>query len=318
MTDEDELVAFDDPQPDLTSTADSLDGIKDDFLDELMRTQSQKKLDLVSDIEERARVLEQALGDKISSFLQLEIRAEFADLFMFHRLAIAEQGLTSPQIALMDVGEDPVAGIAIQRDSVRRLLSIALTGNDLTSDAGDKMSAAETSLFLVFADYLATVLYEMFPGIREMGIPEKSRRVTRDAVIEIADETDWICFTFRLPVEGNSETLLIMTPMAMLESTQQSHDSYNDYDQDHVEIDPAWRSALFDRIENLPMPMTVELAGAEMPLSVVDSFSPGQTLEIPIVTNSLNVVADPDTLLLRAALELKDGNLNLRVIEAAG
>lgn len=316
MSEEDELVAFDDPEEDGGEQPDDRGGVREDFVDELVRSQSQKKLDHVNDVEDQAKLLEQALGEKVGTFLQMGVDAKFGELFMFHRLTLAEQGLSNPQIALLEIENQPVACVSMQREAARRFLSIALVGKDLTADLNKDLSKAEASLFLLFTDFLATVLYQVFPGIPAMGIPDQSRRLSRDGLAALAVEEDWICFSFDLPVEGDSEKILIMVPLPVLTASANGNGIDDDYDQ--VDIDPAWRSALFDRIENLPMHLTVELASAEIPLSKVNTFATGEMLDLPIEPFTLKVMADAETLLLRGALEVQNGKLNLRVLEAAG
>jgi flagellar motor switch protein FliM len=77
-----------------------------------------------------------------------------------------------------------------------------------------------------------------------------------------------------------------------------------------------WKAKLFDQIENIQVPVTIELGSTELPLATVEGLQVGDELVLPVKNSNLNVFVEGETHLLNGAVEVVDNGFKLRISNA--
>ena len=287
----------------------------DQFLSDLSRSEVKRKLDLVEEIETQIEAIKGRLENNIGSFLQAECKMEFANMAVFEDGLVAEQNFETTCFHLVQKMAEPSAFFQISKASSRRLLSAALTGSVAEAEEPVSLSAGETRLLKVFFDLLAAeYLRVMEPG---SGTDKQatSRLVDAEELTEIIEDADWVCFYFSLEFAGQKEAFSLILPLAMINGENRDFGMFGGGEE--VDATTLWRNALFDHIENLKMPLIVELGSAEIPLSTINRMQCGQRFELEIDPRKLEISNDYGQPLLYGSLGVTGNRLGITIKEKA-
>lgn len=283
------------------------------FLDELARSQSRKKLDLLSEIEICIKTLETHISQRLDSFLQLDSHLSFEEMALFEGVDQMSRTFASHSMFLSEIDETVVGCVVLENAVSRKLMSAALTGKVPPEKSDKEFSPAERKVFLVFGSLLNTALNESFDSLSILGVPKKAAFVEPERFEEIAGERDWVCLTFCLEFLDHTEKLLIVVPLSLLSGEfPEKAEAGND---NELVIDAGWQSSLFDHIEKLKVPLFVEFGSKDLPLSQVNNLQPGQRIELSIDETNLKVFTEEGQALLLGGLERKGDTLEIKVIE---
>ena len=81
-----------------------------------------------------------------------------------------------------------------------------------------------------------------------------------------------------------------MMPLGVF-NAKNTHEHTEDDGPSEEEV--IWKNTLFERIETIRVPMTVELAQTDMFVTDIDRLEVGQELYLPIQPNNLKVQVEP-------------------------
>ena len=109
--------------------------IEDSFLNELMRSQFQKKVDLVSEIEDQALMLAESMTRKVHKFTSRDAAVKFREISMFGRSVLKVPNSNDNGMFLFEGDEHPVACFLFGKLSFQQLLTMALTRIPNTSQS---------------------------------------------------------------------------------------------------------------------------------------------------------------------------------------
>lgn len=282
------------------------------FLEELARSQSQKKLDLVGEIEEQVKVLAQHLEQRIQAFLQSSCMVSFTEMVLFQDFSSISPKISDSLLAQAEIEDIPVGCFLIENASARNLLSAGLTGKTTEARSNANLAASERRLFLVVADLLTTALYESLDSVTGLGVPGKPEFMEADDFLEQIEGEDWICFHFVVEFAGHGETLALISPLALYNGQGLRA---QELDREEVVVDTQWQALLFDQIENLKVPLVVELGSIDLSLSQIEGLRPGQTLGVKIDPARLCIFTDQGQALVRGSLEKAGNDLEIKINE---
>jgi len=315
MNTEDDIVLATEESPDeiQQELPDSFD-TEDSFLSELMRSQFQKKVDLVSEIEDHALMLADTMSRKVKKFVQRDAVVKFREISMFERSVLKVPNSTDNGMFMFEGDEQPVACFLFGKPSFQQLLTMSLKAGKAEACSGD-LSVAENRIFSVFIDFLGTALFETVDVIPLFGIAKKPRVVYPDEFFDIAKDGDLVCFTFDLTIEELEDAFVLMAPLAIFDSRNTK--IVKDNSRHEPPEDTEWKDALFNQIENLKIPLQVELASGELLVSQVDALEVGQELKLSNWPETVDVYADLLQTVMSGEIQVSGKKLNLRVTSEA-
>ncbi|MEM7069154.1 MAG: FliM/FliN family flagellar motor switch protein [Pseudomonadota bacterium] len=311
MTAEDDIIVADDPEPAVPGSVESVD---DGFLTELMRSQFRKKLDLVSEIEEYASSLEEAIAAKMASFISREVSLNFREISMFQNAILDTPNSFENSLFIINGEERLITSFVFGNPTFQQMLAMAMTTGNPQPGSGN-LSAAERRLFFLFIDLLSTALFETIDVIPEFGIPQKPQMPDQAEFLLYAKDLELICFIFDIEMDGVEDSFVLMSPLSLFAGSSNTDEKDTEPLESPEEIE--WRHALHNQIENIPVPLSVELACADMLVSDINNFEVGQELQLPIKYENLNVNADLIHTMMRGELEITGKKLHLKITNGA-
>ena len=197
----------------------------------------------------------------------------------------------------------------------QNLLAVALTGKTANNGSDAQLSASESRLVMVLVDLLATTFFQANEKLAMMEELTPGTRMNRDIFEGMVQSDDWVKFDFSLSFADTTEQVTLMSPLALFNG-QGLVAEEDDDEEEEVIVDTDWQKFMFDNIENLKIPINLELGSIEIPLAQIERLEPGQTLGIEINANRLRLSTDHGQSLAWAGLLVNEGAMELKILEA--
>ncbi len=283
---------------------------ENEFLVQLKQSQSQKKIDLVSEIEERIELIAEKTTRKLAQLCQENIKIAFHEMSMFQRLSFIDNGSKDYSLVLVEDAELPVVVYLIDNTLFRKMLSYTLTGSDRYADDPRDLSASEKKLFLMFSDHMASAVFENMEVIPLNGMPDKARFLTREEMAEVSEEVELVTFTMHMKIGTSEGSFVMMSPLALFEKSEPAQFSA---DRNAIAEKEEWRQMLQDRLDDVSVPVTIELASRELQLSEVTSLHVGQRLDMQINPQKLTAYSLHNEEIMHGALAIHGKTIRFQV-----
>ena len=288
--------------------------VENDILEEILRSQSQRKMELVSEIEEHANRLESTIQKKIEIFLQQPIKHTFREMAMF-KLASISENLSDKSFLLFEGDEHPVVCFYFDNNLFQKLLVIAITGDAEAQEGKRPLSGGEKSLMQVFTNLLGMGFFEGTDIISKFGIPKKPVIGNPNQFDEYDQKTEFVSFRFDLSVAGIEDSYLLIAPLSAYDDPKKT--GWNQKSDSELREELIWKEMLFDRIQDLSVPLKIELGSADLLLADVNNLAPGQTLQLSVQSEGLKVFAEDGALLMTGGLQIEGDKINFKVSSTA-
>lgn len=178
-----------------------------------------------------------------------------------------------------------------------------------------QLTGAEEVLFLQITEYIGSMLRNAL-SINSSEKMTLKRTIAEDLGAESAIN-ELVIVTFELSANNKKYPLLLIVPFELLAlsetlSGDNETDSSDDKNQD------SWKERLDDKIDKLPIPLSIEVASSEMLLTEVSQFSIGNRLGISFDLSDARIFDASGNSTFRADVEQGQELTQLRIVETAG
>ena len=307
------MTEYDNPELETEPTVDDvLD--ENEFLVQLKQSQSQKKIDLVTEIEERIELIAEKTAMKLEQLCQENLKVAFREMSMFQRLSFIDNGSKDYSLVLVEDEGLPVVVYLMDHNLYRNLLSYALAGSGKHAQEERDLSASETRIMLMFADHMASAIFENMEVIPLNGMPDKARFLTREELAEFSDEAELVAFTLDLKIGDLDGSFVMMSPLPLFEKSEPAQIGS---EQSAIAKKEEWRQVLQDRIDDVPVPLVIELGSRELQLTDVMSLRVGQKLDLHINPKKITAYSSEDEEILIGGLALHGNSIRFQVDSGA-
>ncbi|MEM9277741.1 MAG: FliM/FliN family flagellar motor switch protein [Pseudomonadota bacterium] len=286
----------------------------DGVAERILRSQSQRKMELVSEIDEQAKLLEGAIQEKVSKFVGITSKVRFREMSMFEVDSVIGQNSTN-SLFLFEGDELPIVFFYFENNLFQELLSITISGDAKSAKDGQPLSDGEKALFIVFISLMGAGFFEVADVFSEYGIPKKPVFYEPKYLKEYEGLQDFVSLTFDISAAETTGECKLITSLSVFDHREKQSGSHATNDETSEE--DIWSDKLFDRIQDVPVPLNVELGSVEMFLSEVNALQPGQTLKLPINPEEMKLFTDAGEFLLSGSLQVDREDLKFRVMKRA-
>ena len=303
------MTEYDNPELETEPTVDdALD--ENDFLVQLKQSQSQKKIDLVTEIEERIELIAERTAKKLVQLCQENVKVTFREMSMFQRLSAIDNGSKDYSLLFVEDEGLPVVVYLMEHTLYRNLLSYTLAGSDKHAQEQRELSASEQKLFLLFADHMASAIFENMEVIPLNGMPDGARYLSREEMLEISDEAELVAFVLDVKFGTVEGSFVLMSPLALFEKSEPAQFGA---EQNALAEKEEWRQVLQERLDDVPVPVTIELGSRELHLSEVTSLRVGQRLDLHINPAKITAYSSHEEEILKGGLALHGNSIRFQV-----
>lgn len=266
------------------------------------------------DLEGRVETVRAQVGEKLKWFCNEAIELTHAGIEVFtgepHKTLAGEKFIS----ARMDADEGSLfACTLLPVDGFRYLLTAALVGleNPIDPPAKDDLSPAERKMFLRLVDTLCTGYFDALDTDNEAEIPRQPIALEAEDLAQLASGDTIVSLAFEVVILEQRFVLQILTPMNILQPEDGDVADDDQYERSAGELN--WKRDLMLTLENVQIPLHAQLASADLPLSVVDAFKPGQVLDLDVNTSGLRILEEGGATAFLADLQISLPDMSLRV-----
>ena len=282
---------------------------------ELIRSTAGDALSAIPGIEQTIVELTKVLRFKIASFFKEDIEFTFSSMRMLDELSDEEV----EKFLILRVpgeGEHRVALMLATPEQVRHVLMLLLGGKKASpSDfPTGELRGSEASLFLLFAEQMVSGLVEAADIVSNYGIPASPMISNRKEFRQFCNELELVTLEFSLGFEEDMKLIEFVVPLEVFDLIKLP-DDMGTTEEPELSEEELWDAALGDHVENLKIPMGVELSSFEMSLSKLCSLQVGESFSVNSTKGGLRILDDEGVTAFIADLEIHNRKFGLRVAE---
>jgi len=178
-----------------------------------------------------------------------------------------------------------------------------------------QLTGAEEVLFLQITEYIGSKLRNAL-SINPNEKMTLKRTVAEDLGAESAIN-ELAIMTFELSANNKKYPLLLIVPFEFLALNETSSGT-NETESLHDKHQDSWKERLDNKIDKLPIPLSIEVASSEMLLTEVSQFSIGNRLGICFDLSDARIFDASGNCAFRADVEQGQQLTQLRIVETAG
>ena len=278
-----------------------------------LRSQESSSAKRFGNIEESLESMEKEISKKFGVFVGETAECKLVETSLFN-LEYSSATLTeTPSLARIDGDEDQLLlCVGMAPATFRNLLAKTLGGKQIIEDGQTELTFAERKIFARFIDQLMSGYFEILDSISDIGIPRKPYLIDNKGLQAICTRTELISIVFEVKFEEEMLSFLVMAPLAVLEPTESIRPNEEEVERT-LQAEQAWTKCLLNNVEHMEIPLSVQAASLDMPLSTISNLSVGQNLNLTLNPNGVKLLDSEGKITFLADIVFQRDNIQLRV-----
>ncbi len=299
----------------VASDFDPADAVINHDVAEVLRSQPDDPLGAVFGVDEMISEICKAVDHRLELVCGENTDLHSPELSVFSSaslMALDEQSTT--MICVEGDEEEFIACMLFKNALVRRLITTALagTGDPASPDSESALHPAETALLRVIADQIMQACFEAADTLSDIGFPGRPEFVDMKRMAALVEANELVKISLVIGEESTKSEFQLLVPLAVFDNT--SPDAQENADRRKTsEEERQWTSRLLDQIEILEIPLSVQLASANLPLAQVDALKVGNRLALEIDPENISLRDSEGHIAFMARLLIEKQNFQLSV-----
>ena len=272
----------------------------------------------ISGIEEVIDSLVEVFDAKVQTFTHEKTILSFSGMSVFSENTLLSND--ADKILLIQINDDNESLIGcfrMHQDVVRFLLAITLGGaNAQASEFGqDKLRSSEIRLLKLFVDHLMSGFLECVDVDASFGIPRTPTIADNDVFFSLAQDTELVSFDFDFSLGDNTNSFELVIPLQIFEKDDSKVAGKQELEKAKQE-ERIWSEQLYKRVEIVDVPLLLEIANCEMPLTRLASLNVGERFDINLDLNHVKILDESGAQTFMGDLKINADEISLRVTGA--
>ncbi len=282
--------------------------IADDELLDILRTEPEFSIEQYGDLDIVLEKLKNGLAEFVSGFISDEVFFELSNVAIYAgEEQFAELGTTASFVNFHNKRGELILCVGLGSTSFRRILRNLLGGfNEGSSGRSVRaLTSAENKLFERFSKHLC----QAFTKILKLKSGELDAVETDFKLLnKLTKELELVVLTYQVSFSDAKFMLSVLTTLDQLEP---KHVGHLDGGSDTKNESPSrrWSQKLALKIDELEVPLFVQLAEKTMNLVDVAKFENGMRMDIEFGLNDLCVTDSEENNLFAADLEIHESEV---------